>query len=130
MLHVGERMIAARPLTGVGPNMVERLYPQYRGADAVKPVNPHLHNNPLQIAAERGLPALAIWLWFLVALVRGLWQQFADGRHRELVAGALATLVALLAAGLFEYNFGDSEVLMLFLLIVTLPAAADRSAAA
>jgi O-antigen ligase len=130
MLHVGERMIAARPLTGVGPNMVERLYPQYRGADAVNAVNPHLHNNPLQIAAERGLPALAIWLWFLVALVRGLWKQFADGRHRELGAAALATIVALLAAGLFEYNFGDSEVLMLFLLIVTLPAAADRSAAA
>jgi putative inorganic carbon (hco3(-)) transporter len=109
---------------------VERLYPQYRGPDAVKPVNPHLHNNPLQIAAERGLPALAIWLWFLVALVRDLWKRFAGGRHRELGAAALATIVALLSAGLFEYNFGDSEVLMLFLLIVTLPAAADRSAAA
>jgi O-antigen ligase len=129
MLHIGERMIAARPLTGVGPNMVERLYPQYRGPDAVKPVNPHLHNNPLQIAAERGLPALALWLWFLVALVRELWKRFSDGRQRELGAAALATIAALLAAGFFEYNFGDSEVLMLFLLIVTLPAAADRSAA-
>ena len=27
----------------------------------------------------------------------------------------MATVVALLTAGLFEYNFGDSEVLMLFL---------------
>jgi len=130
MLHIGERMIASRPLTGVGPNMVERLYPQYRGPDAVKPVNPHLHNNPLQIAAERGLPALALWLWFLVAVVKDVWKRFSDGRHRELGAAALATIAALLAAGFFEYNFGDSEVLMLFLLIVTLPAAADRSAAA
>ena len=32
----------------------------------------------------------------------------------------------MLAAGLFEYNFGDSEFLMLFLLLVTLPYAADR----
>jgi O-antigen ligase len=130
MLHIGARMIATDPLTGVGPNMVERLYPQYRGPDAVKPVNPHLHNNPLQIAAERGLPALAIWLWFLVALIRDLWKRFSGGRRRELGAAALATIAALLTAGLFEYNFGDSEVLMLFLLIVTLPAAADRSAAA
>ena len=38
----------------------------------------------------------------------------------------MATIVALLTAGLFEYNFGDSEVLMLFLMIVTLPAAAAR----
>ena len=31
----------------------------------------------------------------------------------------------MLAAGLFEYNFGDSEFLMLFLVLVTLPFAAD-----
>ena len=31
----------------------------------------------------------------------------------------------MLAAGMFEYNFGDSEFLMLFLLLVTLPYAAD-----
>ena len=59
-------MIAAHPLTGVGPNMVERVYAQYRDPDAVDKVNPHLHNVPMQIAAERGLPALAIWLWFVV----------------------------------------------------------------
>ena len=38
----------------------------------------------------------------------------------------MAAVVALLTAGLFEYNFGDSEFLMLFLTIVTLPAAAAR----
>src|SRR5579884_3083095 len=42
MIHIGERMVAARPLTGVGPNMVQRLYADYRGPDAVNPVNPHL----------------------------------------------------------------------------------------
>ena len=30
----------------------------------------------------------------------------------------------MLAAGMFEYNFGDSEFLMLFLVLVTLPYAA------
>ena len=32
--------------------------------------------------------------------------------------------LAMLAAGMFEYNFGDSEFLMLFLILVTLPFAA------
>jgi O-antigen ligase len=127
MVHEGERMIAAHPIVGVGPNMVERLYAEYRGPDAVNQINPHLHNNPLQIAAERGLPALAIWLWFIVALVRDLWQRFSNGRQRFLSAAALATVVALLTAGLFEYTFGDSEVLMLFLIVTTLPAAAGRT---
>jgi len=33
----------------------------------------------------------------------------------------------VLAAGLFEYNFGDSEFLMMFLVLVTLPYAAERA---
>ena len=33
----------------------------------------------------------------------------------------------MLSAGLFEYNFGDSEFLMLFLVLITLPYASDRS---
>ena len=128
MLREGGRMIAARPLTGVGPNMVEKRYEEFRGPDAVNKINPHLHNNPVQIAAERGLPALAIWLWFVVAVVRDLSRRFRSNQHRRFLAAAgLAAVAALLTAGLFEYNFGDSEVLMLFLIIVTLPAAADHS---
>jgi O-antigen ligase len=131
MLRIGERMVRAHPLTGVGPNMVQRLYVSYKGADSlvgpdgVTHINPHLHNDFLQIAAERGLPALALWLWFVVALFRDAWRRFQAGQ-RELAATAMATVVALLTAGLFEYNFGDSEVLMLFLTLVTLPAAAAR----
>ncbi len=128
MVHEGERMIAAHPITGVGPNMVQKRYAEYRGDDAVNKVNPHLHNDPLQIAAERGLPALAVWLWFIVAVCRDLQRRFGSGTQRVLAAAALAATVALLTAGLFEYNFGDSEVLMLFLIVVTLPAAADRRA--
>lgn len=131
MLRIGERMIRAHPLTGVGPNMVQRLYVDFKGPDSlvgpdgVTHINPHLHNDFLQIAAERGLPALGLWLWFIVALMRDAWRRFHAGQ-RELAATAMATVVALLTAGLFEYNFGDSEVLMLFLTIVTLPAAAVR----
>jgi O-antigen ligase len=131
MLHIGERMIAAHPLTGVGPNMVERLYVSFKGPDSlvgpdgVTHINPHLHNDFIQIAAERGLPALALWIWFIVVLMRDSWRRFEAGQ-RALSATAMATVVALLTAGLFEYNFGDSEVLMLFLTIVALPAAAVR----
>ena len=52
------------------PNMVERVYVQYRVPEAEDKINPHLHNVPLQIAAERGLPALAAWLAFIVILCR------------------------------------------------------------
>ena len=128
MLREGARMVRAHPLVGVGPNMVKERYAEYRDEGAVQQTNPHLHNVPVQIAAERGLPALAIWVAFVAALALDLSRLFRGGRHRVLVAAALAALASMLAAGLFEYNFGDSEFLMLFLLLVTLPFAAERPA--
>ena len=105
--------------------------------------NPHLHNVPLQIAAERGLPALAVWLAFVALVVQASFRMFRrngggspgrampegsapPGQVRVLAAAALASLAAMLAAGLFEYNFGDSEFLMLLLVLITLPFAAAR----
>jgi hypothetical protein len=103
---------------------------------------------PLQIAAERGLPALAVWLGFIAVVARALFRLFRkwsrpalasdppkgtraapqSGSERVLAAAALASLAAMLAAGLFEYNFGDSEFLMLLLVLITLPFAAARPA--
>jgi O-antigen ligase len=129
MLKIGADMVRDHPITGVGPEMISRVYAGYRQQypDAENAVNPHLHNVPVQIAAERGLPALAAWLWFVVVATRDLWRQ-VRARIVPAVAGAgLAAMVAMLAAGLFEYNFGDSEFLMLFLGMITLPFAAAGS---
>jgi O-antigen ligase len=127
MWRSGMRIIKDDPLTGVGPDMVIQVYPHYRDKTAVNQLNPHLHNVPLQIAAERGLPALAVWVWFIVTLVRDFLRRRAS-EFRSLSNAGLAAIAAMLAAGLFEYNFGDSEFLMLFLVIVTLPFAAARDA--
>jgi len=126
MVRTGRAMIQDHPLAGVGPNMIPRVYTQYRDPEAVQDVNPHLHNVPLQIAAERGLPALVVWVVFVAALGAGLVRVFRAEQARPLAAGGLAALAAMLTAGLFEYNFGDSEFLMLLLVIVTLPFAATR----
>jgi O-antigen ligase len=126
MARTGLAIVRDQPITGIGPDMVPRRYHEYRDSSAVQDTNPHLHNVPLQIAAERGLPGLALWLWFVGVLARDLWRRFRAGPERALAAGGLAAVAAMLAAGLFEYNFGDSEFLMLFLVLVTLPFAAAR----
>jgi O-antigen ligase len=125
MMKSGWRIIKDDPLTGVGPDMILQVYPHYRDKTAVNERTPHLHNVPLQIAAERGVPALLVWIWFIAVLVRDFWRR----RHTlypSLSNTGLAVIGAMLAAGLFEYNFGDSEFLMLFLVLVTLPYAAER----
>ena len=81
----------------------------------------------MRIAAERGIPALVLWVAFMVMLLRDFFVASKRPPFPSLATGALAAVVALLAAGMFEYNFGDSEVLMLFLVVVTLPYAAHRA---
>src|SRR5262249_61552363 len=115
MLREGARMVRAHPLVGVGPNMVKERYAEYRDEGAVKEVNPHLHNVPVQIAAERGLPALAVWLGLIGVIVVDLWRLFRSGEHRVLVTTALAAVASMLTAGPFAYKLGDLGVLMLLL---------------
>lgn len=124
MVRTGAAIVTDQPLTGIGPDMVPRMYAEYRDSMAVNATNPHLHNVPLQIAAERGLPALGLWLWFVASVFAAAWRQFHSAGQRVLAAGALGAVTAMLAAGMTEYNFGDSEFLMLFLVLITLPFAA------
>jgi O-antigen ligase len=130
MLRAGRRIVADHPIVGVGPNMVERIYPQYRDAAVTGTVS-HLHNVPLQIAAERGLPAVALWIWFVGAAAFGAVRLFRgagrEGPLRFLSAAAIASIVAMLAAGMTEHNFGDSEFQILFLVVITLPFAVAKS---
>jgi O-antigen ligase len=124
MFDVGTSIIADYPLFGVGPRQLEEVYPHYK-FDSEDADEVHLHNNPLQVAAERGIPTAIAWLWLMGALAVGharlLSRPNAPPVLRAAAAGACAAVTAVFTAGLFEYNFGDSEVLMLFLLVVTLP---------
>ncbi len=129
MARTGLRIIGDHPLTGVGPDMVIQVYPGYRDAKAVSQLNSHLHNVPLQIAAERGLPVLGLWIWFVYVLLRDFLRKRKTSAVPSIATAGIACVVAMLAAGMFEYNFGDSEFLMLFLVLVTLPYAADRTPA-
>jgi hypothetical protein len=57
--------------------------------------------------------------------------QFHKLRHRLrhhgwVAAAAAAAWLAILVEGCFEFNFGTSPVLMLFLFIVTTPFAAEE----
>ncbi len=127
MWQAGIDMVLDKPVFGQGPGMILAAYPLYRWPEATHPRQPHLHNNLLQVAAERGLPGLAFFIWWAAAaFLAALREARPAGRGagaRWAAAGALAALAAVLVAGLFEYNLGDSEVLMLVLLLTAVPFA-------
>jgi O-antigen ligase len=125
MWQAGIDMIRDKPVFGQGPGRILAVYPEYRWPQAPNALQPHLHDNALQIAAERGLPCLVWWLWFVAAAMGDAWREVRRGAGWAAVA-ALAFLAAFMAAGLFEYNFGDSEILMFTLLVAALPYALRR----
>ncbi len=124
MARAGARMVRDFPVFGLGPEMVKRYYPLYRDPDAPRWSVPHLHNNVIQIAAANGLFAAAAYL-VLVGLVLAraavLARQGDPPQQAALWAGALLAGAALAVAGLFEYNFGDTEVEMATLLVFAMP---------
>ena len=121
LLIGGVRMIKDHPLFGVGPQRIQTEFPRY--ARSLPPYYGHLENNVLQLAAERGLLCLAAFLWFIFELYASLigMLETAPSETRWTVISALSALTGFIVSGFFEYNFGDSEVLLLLLFIVSLP---------
>jgi O-antigen ligase len=131
MLVSGVQMIRDHPLTGVGLEMVQKLYPLYRRDDAPRWRVPHLHNNAVHIGAERGLLGLAAYLWLLGAFFSVTWRGLPrlSGDGRAAVAAALVAFAGSSAAGLFEYNFFDLEIQLLTLVLLGVGAGRVEAAA-
>lgn len=130
-IRAGWRIIKEFPFHGTGPDTVDMVFqdPKY-GLSGEAKRNVHLHNNIIQIAAERGVPALAAWLAFLAWAFFSLLRSLRDRRGAVFpyAAAGLAALLALFTAGLFEYNFADSEIAVLFLYLLTVPFAPCQKA--
>ena len=130
MVRSGSRLIADHPWTGVGPGMVYREVLKYRSHQEYPDwAYQHLHNNFLQVAAETGLVGLAFWLALWIVLIRDLirmWLRSESEWVRFLSLNGLCISAAFHVAGCLEYNFGDSEVLILLLFFLTAPYAVQR----
>ncbi|HOW96518.1 MAG TPA: CPBP family intramembrane metalloprotease [Kiritimatiellia bacterium] len=113
-LGVGYRSVTAPLLMRIDPG-VERK-------------RNHLHSNPVQVLVETGWIGLAVYLaWMglgLAEAARRLRAAPMDGERRAQAVAFTWMLAGLLLNGLVEYNFGDTE-LMIVLAIVLGALSAD-----
>ncbi|PYS95930.1 MAG: hypothetical protein DMF65_13645, partial [Acidobacteria bacterium] len=130
----GARVLASEPrhiIVGVGMDSLKRHWREWGMFDQGRQPWGHLHSTPLQIAFERGVPTLLVWAAWLFVYVRVLWRElrlgaFGSWVERGLVLGALGGTVGFVAGGLVHYNFGDSEVVMVFYFVMGLALAAHE----
>lgn len=138
----GFQLLVSQPrhlLFGVGIDSIKGHWREWRLFDNGRQPIGHMHSNVLQIALERGLPALIVWLILNALYVRMLWRLFRreatgpPGKNhdsdfaRGLALGALGGAIGFFASGLVHYNWGDSEVVTVFYFIMGLCLVVDRT---
>ena len=115
--RVGLSRIPLHPIFGHGMDAMQRHWNEwgFPGKDML-----HLHSTPLQLAFDRGLPMLVLWVWLVVLFWTSIARSEKGAADRSdthlygLLLGGLGALTGFLASSLVNYNYGDGEVAMLF----------------
>ena len=109
---------------GIGMDSIKNHYREWHLFDDGRLPIGHMHSTPLQIALERGIPTLIAWMIWIFIYLRMLWRKLRQNDlerpDRGILLGALGGAVGFLTSGLVHYNWGDSEVVMIFYLIMGL----------
>jgi len=126
------RLIAQHPWFGLGMETIRNHWEEWHiRAYSYFHDESHFHNDIIQIAVERGLPALAAWLWFSVAYVVLLLRLILKARKRSRFAagvatGVLAGFAAYQFTALVHYNLGIESIAMMFYFYFGLAIAVER----
>jgi len=115
--RVGLSRIPIHPIFGHGMDAMKQHWTEwgFPGKDML-----HLHSTPLQLAFDRGLPMLVLWLWMMVtfwltiARAERLAADLSDTHSYGILLGTLGALTGFLLSSLVNYNYGDAEAAMLF----------------
>ncbi|HST53028.1 MAG TPA: O-antigen ligase family protein [Pyrinomonadaceae bacterium] len=114
--RIAARRVLVHPLFGHGMDAVHEHWNEwgFPGTDML-----HAHSTPIQLAFDRGIPALIFWLWLMYVFWRlasraeTMWRDAPDAPTHGLALGIAGALAGFLASSLVNYNFGDSEIALL-----------------
>ena len=125
----GIKIFQDHPILGVGDSDLHQIYDRYRSPGDIEPGG-HLHDNILMWLVTLGIVGCIVLISLFVRIYslelsafRALKEHWLEG---SLALGALAVFVGFHINGLFEWNFGDQEIILLFWFTVGIAFAAQR----
>jgi O-antigen ligase len=111
LVENGARIALDHPVAGVGLGSFERAYADRTGLRGEEPQKAASHNTPVTVAAETGLPGIALFVWLVAAAfvvpLRRASRSFA-GRASLIVALAV---IAIAVHSLFYNAFFEDPML-------------------
>ncbi len=115
MWQIGTELAAKYPL-GIGYQNSAVL----KKFDANIPQNhTHFHNNPLNILVETGWLGLFLFGAWILKIIRAGKTPGVSFPNSFLLYALSLSIISWQVAGIVEYNFGDSEVLLVVLLVIS-----------
>lgn len=126
MFQDGLRLLTDSPrnfIFGVGVDSIKKHWREWGMFEGGNLPMGHFHSTPVQLAVERGLPALLIWIVLMGVYIRSLWRilrkrDFTDWWIHGILLGCLGGTVGFFSSSIVHYNFGDQEVVMTFYLLM------------
>jgi hypothetical protein len=113
--QIAARRVVLHPVFGHGMDAIHEHWSEwgFPGKDMLD-----AHSTPIQIAFDRGLPALGLWLWLMYVFWRMAVRTEVKTSHEPaaihgLALGVMGALAGFLMSSMVNYNFGDSEVVLL-----------------
>lgn len=114
--RVATRRVLLHPIFGHGMDAMHQHWAEW-GFPGTHMLD--AHSTPIQIAFDRGLPALGLWLWLMYVFWRTASRAERNARSGSdpaahgVALGIIGAIAGFLASSLVNYNFGDSEVALL-----------------
>lgn len=115
--QVGLRRVLIHPVFGHGMDAVKKHWSEWGFPGNIMI---HLHSTPLQIAFDRGLPALIFWLWLMFVFWRIVTageratRETGDTNRHGVLLGATGAFAGFFVSSLVNYNFGAGIVALVF----------------
>lgn len=123
MWNVGYKMFKDHPLTGIADSHIKEIYETYKKSET-ESEGVHLHSNYLMILATTGifgfLSFAGIYFTIFIKQIK-YYKEEKIQYEKMLIAGSILVMISFHVAGIFEWSFGDHEVMTVFFFLTAVP---------
>jgi len=123
MWKVGIEMFKDHPFTGIADSHIKEVYETYKTPEA-HGEGVHLHNNFIMILATTGIFGFIAWMgMFILIFIKQIryFKEEEDLIRKMHLFGSILVMISFQISGIFEWSFGDHEVMTVFFFLIAVP---------